>query len=247
MISIIISVLNGGDNLKKWLDSIINQNYINKEILIIDGGSIDNTLNIIEDYSIYIHYKISEKDRGIYHAWNKALKFVNGDWICFIGSDDFFINNYSLSLISSLAIFPNVNFVSARVNITNSNGEFLYTSGKAFNLNDIQGGMRIAHPGSLHHISLFKKYGYFNENYLIAGDFEFLIRVRKSLNSDFLDIPIISMKMGGVSNKNKLKAYNETFKVLYNCKDFRKITSFIYLFITLLKTMINEVIKVFKI
>ena len=90
MISVVISVLNGGATLEACLKSVFAQDYKSFEVIVIDGGSSDDTLDIIRRYSEQLYFSISEPDTGVYCAWNKALRVARGTWICFIGSDDRF-------------------------------------------------------------------------------------------------------------------------------------------------------------
>ena len=78
LVSIIISTLNSEKYLEKALKSSISQSYLNKEIILIDGLSTDNTESIIKKYSQKIKYWKSESDTGIYNAWNKGLKVTSG-------------------------------------------------------------------------------------------------------------------------------------------------------------------------
>ena len=90
LISVITVVYNGASTLKKTIDSVAKQNYLNIEYIIIDGGSTDNTVQIIEEYSHRINFWISEKDNGIYDAMNKGIRLAKGDWIYFLNADDKF-------------------------------------------------------------------------------------------------------------------------------------------------------------
>ena len=88
LISIITVVLNDENNIEKTILSILNQKYKNVEYIIIDGASKDNTVEIIKKYSKQISYWQSEKDEGIYDAFNKGLEKANGDLIGFVNSGD---------------------------------------------------------------------------------------------------------------------------------------------------------------
>ena len=87
-ISIVIATYNAGKTLCNCLNSIVTQLTDDVELVIIDGGSRDNTNSIIESYGSQIAYHISEPDKGIYDAWNKGVKKAKGDWIMFVGADD---------------------------------------------------------------------------------------------------------------------------------------------------------------
>ena len=90
LISIIVAVYNGEKTLQRCIDSVFSQTYPHKELIIIDGGSTDGTVDILQTNNDKITYWKSEPDNGIYQAWNKALDHAKSDWICFLGSDDYF-------------------------------------------------------------------------------------------------------------------------------------------------------------
>ncbi|MEQ1667696.1 MAG: glycosyltransferase [Sulfuriferula sp.] len=89
LISIIIAVYNGKATLQQCIDSVVQQTYSNKELIIIDGGSKDGTVELLEENRNKFSYWESEPDRGIYNAWNKGLTQAKGEWICFLGADCF--------------------------------------------------------------------------------------------------------------------------------------------------------------
>ncbi len=97
LISIIIVTFNAESHLSAAIESILEQDYPNIELIIVDGASTDNTVKIIQSYDKYIDFWISEKDSGIYNAMNKAIPFAKGDWIYFLGSDDLLNDDFSLA------------------------------------------------------------------------------------------------------------------------------------------------------
>ncbi len=215
LVSIIISTLNSEKYLEKALESSIGQSYLNREIILIDGLSTDNTVNIIKKYSEKIKYWKSESDTGIYNAWNKGLKVANGEWICFIGSDDEWYSNKSLELlVKSANIKKNSNFVSGKIFITNEYNNFVSSMGKKWDIKKIRNNITIGHPGSLHKKNLFNEYGLFNEDYKICGDYEFLIRNRKFINANFVNDYVVRMKNSGISNKKPFLAFKESARAL---------------------------------
>ena len=90
LVSIITIIYNGDKYLKKCMDSIKNQSYKNIEYIIIDGGSTDNSLNIVKSYGELVNVLVSEKDRGISDAFNKGIARATGKIIGILNSDDYF-------------------------------------------------------------------------------------------------------------------------------------------------------------
>ncbi|MRG46921.1 glycosyltransferase [Chitinophaga sp. SYP-B3965] len=100
LITIITVVYNGAATLEETIKSVVDQTYPNIQYIIIDGQSRDNTVDIIKQYQSGISYWVSEADKGIYDAMNKALDKITGDYVYFIGADDVFMNNNVLEEVS---------------------------------------------------------------------------------------------------------------------------------------------------
>ena len=100
LFSIITVVYNGEKYLEKTIESVIKQKFKNFEYIVIDGGSTDNSVKIIEKFEKKIDYWVSEKDRGIYDAFNKGMRVSKGKFIGFINSDDIY-NKNALKIISN--------------------------------------------------------------------------------------------------------------------------------------------------
>jgi len=104
LISVVIAVFNRSSVLEFAIRSVIYQTYENVELIIIDGGSTDGTLDIIKKYQHCIDYWVSEPDDGIYYALNKGIDASSGDWVYFLGSDDVMIN--CLHMLSTHLVDP---------------------------------------------------------------------------------------------------------------------------------------------
>ena len=92
-ISIVTVVLNAVNTIERCLSSATNQTFENIEYIVIDGGSTDGTLEVIDRYRGRIDYFVSEADRGLYHAMNKSVQVATGDYIYFLNSDDYFCDD----------------------------------------------------------------------------------------------------------------------------------------------------------
>lgn len=199
--SIIVAVFNGQETLQQCIDSVINQSYHHKELIIIDGGSKDGTLEIINENHDRISFCISEPDNGIYDAWNKGLQHATGSWVAFLGSDDVYLPGALQAYADYLIEKKNLqlDYVSSLVNLVREE-KLIRTIGKPWSWNSFSHYMNVAHVGSLHNKALFEKYGVFNTDYKICADYELLLRPRSSLKAGFLKFPTVNMSIGGASD-----------------------------------------------
>ena len=199
LISIVTVVFNSEDYLEEAIKSVINQSYDNLEYIIIDGGSTDGSLDIIKDYSSQINYWVSEKDRGVFDAWNKALKLSKGQWIGFLGSDDFYELNAIQKYVEKINSLSEVEYISSQSNLITKEKKIKRKIGKAWNWRDFSRYMNVAHIGSLHNISLYKKYGIYNTDFPVCADYEFLLRAGYKLKAGFVNEVLCNFREGGQS------------------------------------------------
>lgn len=204
LITIITVTYNAQKDLEASIKSVIAQSYPNIQYLIIDGGSTDSTLEIIKKYEAHISTWISEKDNGIYDAWNKGLQLATGDWIAFLGADDVYLPNAVEQYVQKLqqVDYATLDIITSKVQLVDENKVPFRVIGSAWNWNDFKRYMCTAHVGSLHSKSFYQKYGTYNTNYKIVGDYEILLRPRDQLKAAFLDVITVEMTMGGISNQN---------------------------------------------
>jgi len=198
LISIIIPTFNVEKTLQKCLESIITQNTNDIEICIVDGGSTDQTLEIIKRYQLdspYIKW-ISESDKGIYDAMNKGVDLCSGNWIYFLGSDDSLQNQNVLREVKSVIernpkslflygdILTSANYIQRYQD---------YSFEKLVNLN-------ICHQAIFYHYTLFKKSRY-NLNYGICADWDMNLKVFRKKNLPiYLNKVIANYNLNGASN-----------------------------------------------
>lgn len=225
LISVIVAVFNGVETLGRCIDSVTRQTYRHKELIVIDGGSVDGTKDVIEAHARRIAHWESERDRGIYHAWNKALKVAQGDWVYFLGADDYFVDEHVLARVAPyLQRGPtDAQVVYGRVHLVKADGSIIGTFGEAWNRRSFFQLMTLPHQGVFHRRSLFEEHGGFNEEFRIAGDYELLLRELKSHDPVF--IPggtIAAMQFGGMSSDGRLAL--ETLREIKRARDLNGVT-----------------------
>jgi len=204
-ISIITSVYNGRQYIGECIKSVMMQTYPQVEHIIIDGGSTDGTQEILHRYNDHLHYWVSEKDKGIYDAWNKGLSKATGDWIAFVGSDDTLLTPRVLEdAIEQLhtAQKQGIRYVYGKVNLISAGNDVICVWGEPWEKakKDILQHMTVTHCCAFHHRSLFEEYGEFNDRFRITGDYEFVLReFVKGKDALFTGETLAAMHAGGVS------------------------------------------------
>ena len=110
-ITIVTVVYNDKNNIEKTINSVLNQSYNSKEYIVVDGKSTDGTLEIVKKYADQISVIVSEPDRGIYDAMNKAVDLAHNEWIIFMNSGDVFADNDTLKNVFNEPISKNISFI----------------------------------------------------------------------------------------------------------------------------------------
>ncbi|MBR8826974.1 MAG: glycosyltransferase [Gomphosphaeria aponina SAG 52.96 = DSM 107014] len=205
LITVITSVLNGADCLEKSIQSVINQTAKKQiEYILIDGQSTDGTIDMIKKYEREISYWSSEADTGIYSAWNKGLKQAHGEWICFLGADDFFASPDTIETVIPFLekAFPTYRVVYGKTQlISGLDDKIVATRGQPWaqiKKRFLQ-EMCIPHRSTFHHCLLFQDHGNFNSQLKISGDYDFLLRELKEKAAYFVDLPLVRARLGGIS------------------------------------------------
>ena len=246
LLSIITASYNSEKTISRTIKSLLNQSFLNFEYIIVDGKSSDKTVEIINSFKKKFDQKgieyqfISEKDSGIYDAFNKGIKLANGNWISFLGSDDFYVNK-ALELYSNEIknLKEEVDFIHSNVKVENKKiikNKWLWKEFKR--------KMNIAHVGAFHSAIFFKKYGYFDTKYRIAGDYELLLRPGNNLKPYWFNEVTAIMSDNGISNRNVIEVYKETTKVKIDRKTqsvfLSKIDYLFWVFKYYMKLILNE-------
>lgn len=205
-LSIITVCFNSQSTIKRTIESVLNQNYSNIEYLIIDGGSTDNTLNIVNSYKSKIAFCISEKDNGIYDAINKGIINATGDIVGVLNSDDVFYDDQVVSKIAN-AFDSNINLdsiIGDIVFLNNKQEVHRKYSASNWNPKKFAWGMMPPHPTFYCKKSIFEKFGFYRTDFKIAADYELMMRflLVKKITYKYLPMVFVKMSLGGASTKN---------------------------------------------
>ena len=234
-ISIIISTLNAQSCLSNCLHSIRRQT-VKPEVIIIDGGSTDATLEIIEKNSDVVDFYLSEGDTGIYDAWNKGLKHVSHSWVYFLGADDsLYADNVLAEVDPLLAKLPKNQLLAyGKVCFVDESGRYSL-KGEPWRkvARSFLYSMCIPHQGVFHRKELFKKHGLFDLSFKIAGDYALIIKEILDNPPHFLQVPPVAfMKAGGVSTQGdkSWKVYLEFARASFQYWTLKSSLSWCYFF-----------------
>lgn len=199
-ISIIIATYNAEAYLNRCLNSILAQSYKNTEVIIVDGGSSDNTLNIIRQYSSFITKWISEPDKGIYDALNKGIGLARGKWIYFLGADDILLEGFS-SMAKELKDIHTLYYGYCM-----QGGQNMGTSYTKYQL----AKRNVCHHAVFYPSKVFLKYTYQTEYKVFA---DYLLNIQcwgdADIKKKYLPVLIASFESGGFSMKHEDRLFKQ--------------------------------------
>ena len=188
----------------KCIESVAIQTYSNIEHLIIDGASNDGTLDLIKEYADkYDRVKyVSESDNGIYDAMNKGLALATGDYIAIMNSDDFYSKNNAVEMLVNKLEKEKSSWIYGVAELQKENENTPYMIRKTRMKKPFL-YMPVCHQAMLVKKEMFDKYGYFDTDFKIAGDYHFLLRmVLGGERYSFLEEKICIFTEGGLSHNN---------------------------------------------
>jgi len=217
-LSLITPSRNSSKTLEQTIQSVLNQQGVEPEYIIVDGGSTDGTPDIIKQYQAkYFNIKfISEPDQGLYDAMNKGIKLATGEIIGIINSDDFYFNENVLQAVVDAfeknnidACYGDIAYV-AQDDIKKITR---YWRAGEYQENKLNYGWIPPHPAFFVKKDVYQKFGLFNLDFKIAADYEFMLRVIKNnIKLYYLKKPLVYMREGGASAKNiqqRIKGWQE--------------------------------------
>lgn len=215
-ISVITATYNSGKTLMDTIESVLGQSYPAIEHIIIDGGSTDDTLDIIKRYEPKYGGRlkwISEKDKGIYDAMNKGIAMAGGDVIGLLNSDDFYTGPDVVTCLAETLEATGADAVYGDIHYVNENdlGKCVrYYSSKGFRRWKMRLGWMPAHPSFYCRKAVYDQFGAFDISYKIGADFENLLRFIfvHRIRTVYLPLDCVTMRTGGASTSG-LKSHRQ--------------------------------------
>ena len=217
-LSIITVVFNGADTIVPTIQSVIHNKPSELEYIVVDGGSTDGTLDIIQENSEFLDTWVSDRDRGLYDAMNKGMALAKGEFIWFINSGDRIADK---DVIDKL--IPKLNeendILYGEVMIIDSNNKDMGTRSELttqhlpdkLNINSLQYGMAVCHQGFIVRKSIAPMYRLDN----LCADIEWMIEcITKSRNSVKLDFTLARYLAGGISKKKWRQSMIDRYLIL---------------------------------
>lgn len=227
-VSIITVTFNSEKTISETIKSVLAQSYHDIEYLIIDGGSSDNTVNIIREYAPSFNHRIkwiSEHDKGMYDAINKGIRMATGDIVGILNSDDFLRDEHVIETIvktfeSDKRIECTIGDICF-VNPENLTRIVRYYSAKTWNPDKFRKGFMPPHPSFYTYKRNYEKFGLYKIDYKIAADYELLIRFLKvnHLKYKYIPLNMVTMRTGGKSTKNIMSNWILNKEIVRGCKE----------------------------
>lgn len=207
LVSVIIPTHNAAATLRDALESVVNQLYLEVEIIVVDYQSTDATKEIVASYPS-VRF-ISESEKGIYQAMNSGIAQANGEWIYFLGADDLLYNNLVFNELFQLKIPENTDLVLGKVENVGVQHSLVPTIYENTFSSGLYWRNTLHHQGILYHKRIFETYLY-NTKYKILADYELNLRLflanTKAYHSQLF---IAKSFAGGISKQFTHALYDE--------------------------------------
>lgn len=211
LISIITVCYNAAHLLEPTLQSAIHQTYKNIELIIVDGQSKDNTLEVLKPFKPYIGTLISEPDKGIYDAMNKGIQAAKGEWLYFLNAGDSFYNNQVLEQIFGAKQYNQAWLIYGKVQTVNEPTGINYLAGEAVTLSDFYRKYPICHQATFTAKEAFNAIGLYHIQYKLAADTEWFARLflAEPTKAVYIDEVIAFYDIQGATYHKRMQGYRE--------------------------------------
>ena len=250
LVSIITVTLNSKSVLNDCLVSVASQSHDNIEHIVIDGGSTDGTLAVLNSNRKNLAIVISEPDNGIYDAMNKGIAIARGDIVGILNSDDFYVNDQIISNVNKIftddpsleACYADLVYVDRH----KAQKTIRYFKSSKFVQGMFAKGWNPPHPTFFVRRSIYNKFGLYNLNYSIASDIDLMSRFLEihKIKTKYVPEIWVKMRLGGTTNKSLKNIFKQNQEIL---KSFRKQGLRVNIISFLINKFINRLIQYLKI
>lgn len=209
--SVITIVRNGKPFVAQTISSVLSQDYLNFEYIVIDGASTDGTVDLIRQQEARISKWVSEPDQGIADAFNKGLSFATGDYVLFLNSDDMLAGANVLEKMArkiKQAGFPALIYGDCDV-LERESGEVLYRASIQYSPTQLRLGQMLPHPSMFAQRACFEKCGVFDTKFKIGMDYEWLLRCALKEKVVHVTMLVTRVRSGGMSTQNRARVVDE--------------------------------------
>jgi glycosyltransferase involved in cell wall biosynthesis len=233
LVSIITIVFNGEKDIRQTMESVLQQSYGSVEYIVIDGGSTDGTVSILEEFDSQLTYWRSAADNGISDAFNKGINVARGEIIGLINAGDWYESDTVQCVVDAFLADKAVGVVCGALQFwKGSQPEYLCSSVPEL----LEREMSITHPTCFVLTDLYKRFGMFSDAYKLAMDYELLLRLKcKGAVFVALDTVLANMQHDGISEENWKKALQETHRARTELLDSSFFTTIWYYYFLILK------------
>jgi len=244
IISVVTAVYNNVAYIGRAIESVLSQDYSSIEYIVIDGGSTDGTLDVIEGYRDKIQLFVSEPDQGIYDALNKGIFLASGEVVGFLHSDDIYAHDKVISRVVESFSRLNVDAVYGDLDYVrqdNLDAVVRHWQAGVFSVSALRYGWMPPHPAFYAKRKIYERLKGFDLSYQIAADYDCMLRILNvsDVRVHYLAEVLIKMRLGGESNRNIANIIQKSIED-YRClksnrigglwtllgKNFRKIPQF---------------------
>lgn len=215
LFSIIICTHNSKEKLPKTLDSILAQNFVDYEVVVIDGASTDGTVEVIGKYEKKFAGRLkwlSEKDAGIYEAMNKGVRMAGGEFLNVVGAGDWLEAGVLKKVSEKIEKAPQVKAVYGKTRVWD---EKKTKSRLVQTLPELLPVQPMQHPALYYRKELHQQFGFYAEKYQIVSDYLFCLKVFHfgKIPVASLDLVLVNFVSDGVSSKKKWQCLRENWEI----------------------------------